>query len=885
MKEVKKKTSSGCLIINNKVTDSVDLGEFETKKRGLDVFEFDEYDGLDDNRYMKDADDGRYRWIDSNRKSGERMESRNGETSRSEVEDDEADLPLSVLRKKYRLSSGKSIRLQGKNGVLKVMVNKDKQMGVSRSGYDHAMGDNPKETKPKVVHEKVLDRDGRDGQTSVNEDAKKKKSEMKLVKNGGNVKQIGVSRSGYDHAVADNQEETKPKVVHERNLRRDDRDGQTSVNEDAKKKKSEMKSVKKVSKIKKEMKVKRGSGTTEKQILREKIKDMLVAGGWSIDYRPRRGRDYMDAVYISPSGTGYWSIVKAYDVFQKEEKNDFKDGGGKVTPLREEIQDKLTRQGHKTPENGIKTYSRRSRKIGRCSLLVRAYDNKVENGDGFVPYTGKRTLLSWLVDSGVVRLREHVEYMHPRKTRVLQKGWITKDGIHCSCCSKIVTVSKFEAHAGSKVGQPFTNMFLESGKSLMQCQIDAWDRQGELERTGFYSVDVDGDDPNDDTCGLCGDGGDLICCDGCPSTFHQTCLDLPMLPQGDWLCPNCTCKYCEKIACTNATQDSLLTCYLCQKKYHESCSPETNVKPSESDYSDLSFCGHACHELYSQLQKLVGVKQELGSGFSWSLLHRSELPRDASSVELSQRVECNSMLAVAMSVMDECFLPFTDRRSEINLIRNVVFNCGSNLSRLNYSGFYTAILERVDEIVCAASIRIHGTKLAEMPFIGTRHLCRRRGMCRRLLSAIEAALSSLQVEKLIIPAVPEHMDTWTDVFGFQPLEESDKQQLKCMNMLVFPKTDMLQKALEKVKTDSGSQESKHSISVDESTSQEANASVALEKVKTDSGSQESKHSVSVDESTSQEANASVTPCEPEGMESVSVQKPIVEETGVQNVNS
>uniref|UniRef100_A0A8C0CQL3 Autoimmune regulator n=1 Tax=Balaenoptera musculus TaxID=9771 RepID=A0A8C0CQL3_BALMU len=46
---------------------------------------------------------------------------------------------------------------------------------------------------------------------------------------------------------------------------------------------------------------------------------------------------------------------------------------------------------------------------------------------------------------------------------------------------------------------------------------------------------------NEDECAACGDGGELLCCDGCPRAFHLACLTPPLhrIPSGTWRCASC----------------------------------------------------------------------------------------------------------------------------------------------------------------------------------------------------------------------------------------------------------------------------------------------------------------------------------------------------------
>ncbi|XP_074839288.1 chromodomain-helicase-DNA-binding protein 3 isoform X6 [Carettochelys insculpta] len=65
------------------------------------------------------------------------------------------------------------------------------------------------------------------------------------------------------------------------------------------------------------------------------------------------------------------------------------------------------------------------------------------------------------------------------------------------------------------------------------------DYEEELEEEG----EKEEEDDHMEYCRVCKDGGELLCCDACISSYHIHCLNppLPEIPNGEWLCPRCTC--------------------------------------------------------------------------------------------------------------------------------------------------------------------------------------------------------------------------------------------------------------------------------------------------------------------------------------------------------
>ncbi|KAK8695707.1 hypothetical protein V6N13_000858 [Hibiscus sabdariffa] len=471
-------------------------------------------------------------------------------------------------------------------------------------------------------------------------------------------------------------------------------------------------------------------------------------------------------------------------------------------------------KGRKSPEALIKL--RGNLKCSQLNRVLRSTKRVQEIVTPSSLHQNPRTVLSWLIDKNIVSLRSKVHYWRKEK-RLKAEGRITHNGIMCKCCCKVYTLGGFVAHGGGENHRPAAKIFLEDGRSLLDCQMQAI-KNGRLKFGKKKNSQLTRNcrmNKNDDICSVCQYGGELILCDQCPSSFHKKCLGLKTIPDGDWFCPSCCCGICGQSKLkdgANIVDDRLFTCDQCAHKYHVGCICSAGADRLEICATENWFCSKKCEEISLGLRELLGRPIPVGTdNLTWTLI-KSMQPdsHDLDASDNETMVENYSKLSIALEVMHECFEPVKESRNGRDLVADIIFSRSSELNRLNFQGFYTILLERHDELITVANIRVHGEKVAEMPLIGTKFQHRRLGMCSLLMKQLEKAtetvvkssrqikggmLMELGVERLILPAVPDVLQTWTGSFGFSEMTPSERLEFVDYTFLDFQGATMCQKLL------------------------------------------------------------------------------------------
>ncbi|RZC68404.1 hypothetical protein C5167_031642 [Papaver somniferum] len=571
--------------------------------------------------------------------------------------------------------------------------------------------------------------------------------------------------------------------------------------------------------------------------LREKVKKHLSAEGWTFSLRFLKD-NRRDFRYTSPSSSvSYKSLVAACEGYVKEVAeflSPFSHDKFLSTTMHPEVlricytkPSGASRQPKVNPEVGIipekrtrdeqlkrkrNSYSPLSEenstrtKVSRTPFGNECNPNHVPRSSKrarqvVVPRSGHcspRTILNWLIENDVVLPRAKVRYLSVRDDSAIGQGKINPNGIKCSCCQIVFGLYKFGLHVGSCYTPPSARIYLEDGRSLLDCQ-----KQLQEKCSNIYAQKMDlVHKGNDEICSICHHGGTLLLCDQCPSSFHLNCLGLEDVPVGNWFCPSCRCRVCgqqSKLDCDSEehpTEKKVLRCDQCNHEYHVECVRETGLSKLDCNNQNSNwFCSIRCEKIYVGLNKLLGESVPVGKdNLSWTILKsRKDARQPFVPSEIEVAVECQSKLNVALAIMHECFEPIKDTRRD--LIEDVIFNKTSDLNRLNFWGFYAAILEREDELISVAAVRIHDEKFAEVPLVCTRVQHRMQGMCRTLLNVLGEKLGQLEVERVILPAIPQVLQTWTTSFGFSTLTNSERLEFLPYTFLDFQDTRMCQKFL------------------------------------------------------------------------------------------
>ncbi|XP_004242107.1 DDT domain-containing protein PTM-like isoform X1 [Solanum lycopersicum] len=112
-----------------------------------------------------------------------------------------------------------------------------------------------------------------------------------------------------------------------------------------------------------------------------------------------------------------------------------------------------------------------------------------------------------------------------------------------ACVSAPRIVHPRYAKTSACKGQEATELYKENHERKQGCSTD--NLGPKVSNQDYVSGGVQ--NSNSDECCLCAMEGTLLCCDGCPSSYHARCIGVSKthIPEGEWYCPECTINKIE----------------------------------------------------------------------------------------------------------------------------------------------------------------------------------------------------------------------------------------------------------------------------------------------------------------------------------------------------
>ncbi|KAK6943690.1 Tify domain binding domain [Dillenia turbinata] len=407
-------------------------------------------------------------------------------------------------------------------------------------------------------------------------------------------------------------------------------------------------------------------------------------------------------------------------------------------------------------------------------------------------------------------LPDGAELVYYAKGQRVLSGCKMGNGILCACCNTEISPSQFEAHAGwSTRRQPYRHIYASNGLTLHDIAISLANGQN------LTSGD------SDDMCAVCGDGGSLILCSGCPQAFHQECLELPSAPNGIWICPYCKdkgsvsntssgeysnverpmvirlrrdveepepevgggCVVCRAQDFSREQFDdrTVILCDQCEKEYHISCLRESGLCDLKELPKDKWFCSVDCKNIHVALQNFVlnGVYTVIPSVSNTIVRKHMDRGLAFNGADDTQwqmlrgknhHLEHKPLLSRTCAIFRECFHPIKTQNRR-DLIPLMVY--GRNICGQEFWGMHSVVLKVNSIVVSVALLRIFGREVAELPLVATCKKHQGKGYFQALFSCIEGLLHFLNVEKIVLPAAEEAKSIWTHKFSFREMSEEE----------------------------------------------------------------------------------------------------------------